>query len=339
MPAFPVPVFASALLACLCVAAAVRGVPRLVLALLSLCAAQLAIIALHQHYGVAWLRLVQPVTACAIPPLAWLTFRHLAVAPVRSARELAHALPPALAAMLVVAEPVLLDPAVALVFAGYGLAMLWALRHGPDALLRERLEGGSMPLAFWRMLGLLLVISAMSDVAIALDHEFGSGRLAPWIVSGITSLTLFSLGAVSLWRAGEGTADGDGRPASPPAVDEAGDRALVDRLKRLLDERELHRDPDLTVGKLARRLVVPAKALSGAINRSEGRNVSQFVNDRRIAAACAALREGETVTSAMLQSGFRTKSNFNREFRRVTGRSPTEWLAREGSEDRVRALG
>lgn len=31
------------------------------------------------------------------------------------------------------------------------------------------------------------------------------------------------------------------------------------------------------------------------------------------------------VTTAMLESGFQTKSNFNREFRRVTGQSPANW--------------
>jgi AraC-like DNA-binding protein len=29
----------------------------------------------------------------------------------------------------------------------------------------------------------------------------------------------------------------------------------------------------------------------------------------------------------MLESGFNTKSNFNREFLRVVGKSPSEWLA------------
>jgi AraC-like DNA-binding protein len=32
-----------------------------------------------------------------------------------------------------------------------------------------------------------------------------------------------------------------------------------------------------------------------------------------------------SVTTAMLDSGFNTKSNFNREFLRVTGASPSKW--------------
>ncbi|HBT52603.1 MAG TPA: AraC family transcriptional regulator, partial [Erwinia persicina] len=34
---------------------------------------------------------------------------------------------------------------------------------------------------------------------------------------------------------------------------------------------------------------------------------------------------GETVIDVMEHVGFQTKSNFNREFRRITGKTPTQW--------------
>jgi AraC-like DNA-binding protein len=37
------------------------------------------------------------------------------------------------------------------------------------------------------------------------------------------------------------------------------------------------------------------------------------------------LQAGDSVTVAMLGSGFNTKSNFNREFLRITGRTPSTW--------------
>ncbi|MCK0097339.1 helix-turn-helix domain-containing protein [Yoonia sp. F2084L] len=33
-----------------------------------------------------------------------------------------------------------------------------------------------------------------------------------------------------------------------------------------------------------------------------------------------------SITNAMLSSGFNTKSNFNREFLRISGKSPSDWL-------------
>ncbi|MGL5010519.1 MAG: helix-turn-helix domain-containing protein [Paracoccaceae bacterium] len=85
-------------------------------------------------------------------------------------------------------------------------------------------------------------------------------------------------------------------------------------------------DPNLTLAHLARKLRVPAKTLSAAINRATGENVSRFVNAERIRHAQSILLRGETVTEAMLASGFNTKSNFNREFLRVAGASPSDWL-------------
>ena len=93
-----------------------------------------------------------------------------------------------------------------------------------------------------------------------------------------------------------------------------------------MDEDRPYLDPDLTLARLARRLHVPIKQLSAAINLVKGENVSRYVNGFRIRAARTSLEEGETVTEAMLSSGFNTKSNFNREFARVTGQSPSAFL-------------
>jgi len=73
-------------------------------------------------------------------------------------------------------------------------------------------------------------------------------------------------------------------------------------------------------------LGVPVKQLSEAINKVTGENVSRYINAARINEAKAVLSSGENVTSAMLSPGFNTKSNFNREFLRVAGVSPSEWL-------------
>lgn len=71
---------------------------------------------------------------------------------------------------------------------------------------------------------------------------------------------------------------------------------------------------------------MPARQISGAVNRLAGKNVSQYINDIRISEACRLLRDTDmSVTSAMLDAGFQTKSNFNREFRRVTTLSPVSW--------------
>ena len=86
------------------------------------------------------------------------------------------------------------------------------------------------------------------------------------------------------------------------------------RLQALLQKEPLFLDPDLTLSRLARRMLVPVKALSSAINQSSGDNVSRFINSYRIEHACDLLDQARSITSTMFDSGFQTKSNFNREF-------------------------
>ena len=74
---------------------------------------------------------------------------------------------------------------------------------------------------------------------------------------------------------------------------------------------------------------VPARRLSAAVNRVHARNVSHDINGFRIAEACRLLTEtDQPVLRIMVDVGFLTKSNFNREFRRITNMSPSAWRAK-----------
>lgn len=327
LPTFPVPAFAALVLGVLALVAARRAEARAGLwlpALILACALQAALVALVQHYGVAALRAVQPVTACAIPPLAWLTFQRTA----QGGRTLRSALPhlavPTAAALLVVAAPPGVDALLPAVFAGYGAAILWHARPGADAVPGLRLETGERPAWLWRLIGVALIGSAASDALIAGAIAAGRPEAGPWIVTFGSTATLALVGWVAV--AGDlrpaPVRDDAQRPAAPLAANEA-DAALVARLDELLATSDLHLDPDLTLSRLARRLGVPAKRLSAAVNRVTGSNVSRHVNARRVADACARLRAGESVTAAWLASGFAARSNFNREFKRVTGTVPS----------------
>lgn len=98
--------------------------------------------------------------------------------------------------------------------------------------------------------------------------------------------------------------------------------------------RQLYLDPDLTLARMARMLGVPAKVLSAAVNQASGGNVSRYVNGWRITRAAELWARGTPVTSAMLESGFATKSNFNREFQRIKGCTPSQWRDRAAAHSR-----
>jgi AraC-like DNA-binding protein len=328
MPTLPIPMIIALLLGVFLVhRLAARETHASLLALIGICAVQSALIALVQHYGVSFLRPVQPVLAMAIPPVAWRAFNQASGGVEVPYRLLAHASGPLAALLCLAIHPALLDVLIPASFSAYGLAILFRLQGGEDSLLHSRLEGGGLPLLAWRVIALSLLASAACDVLIAYSIASGNAGLLRWLPSLVSSLSLLSLGAVSLSRAIESRREGGEEGAVVSEEEAARDQQIIARLEAYGESHRPYLDPDLTLARLSRKLVLPAKQLSAAINRVKGENVSRYVNRQRVEHACRLLRNGSSITAAMLESGFNTKSNFNREFLRVMKKPPREWIA------------
>jgi AraC-like DNA-binding protein len=108
-------------------------------------------------------------------------------------------------------------------------------------------------------------------------------------------------------------------------------KAIFERWEQVVAERQLYKqEGGITLEHAGRILVIPARQISQAINRIYGGSFSQYLNDCRVKAAQFLLTEQEDmhITTLMLEAGFSTKSNFNKEFQRVTGVSPSEYRKR-----------
>ena len=329
MIALPIPLIVSLVLAFLAarlVAEGGRG--RLFIALLLACSVQGLVVSLTQYYGIHALRLLQPVTAACIPPLAWLAFMAALLRPVSLRRDWPHLAAPVFMLFCMLFAPATLDVVLPGTFLAYGAAMLWHLRTAEE-LPFARLAADALPRYIWLSAAGALILSAVSDTGYAALMLTGHASLAPLLVSLTSSLALLAVGLICL--APDAATEVEADPSSPPEVTDD-DAALLKRLETLMDKDRPWLDPDLTLARLARRLHVPIKQLSAAINRATGDNVSRYINAHRIGHACATLEAGHSVTEAMLASGFNTKSNFNREFRRVTGTVPSAFLQSRASE-------
>ncbi|WP_373502123.1 helix-turn-helix domain-containing protein [Aestuariivirga sp.] len=327
MPVLPIPmIIALLLLGFLIHRLVTRETHATLLALIAACALQSAIIALVQYYGFTAIRPLQPILATLIPPIAWFAFARASGGEGQSHTLAWHGIAPALAVVFLLTSPMLLDVLIPLSFAGYGAAMLLRLWQGEDSLPHSRLQGGATPLLAWRIIAVSLIASAGCDVLIAYNLAMGQNAVLHWVPSLVSSLSLLSLGALGLSHAIESQRDDPADDVSPSQADLDRDQAIIARLDDYVAAQRPFVDPDLTLARLARKLTVPAKQLSAAINRIKGENVSRYINRQRIEDACRILLEGQSVTNAMLDSGFNTKSNFNREFLRVKGASPSKWL-------------
>ena len=300
----------------------VPGSRRYFVAFLVLYALQGVIVGLHFGYGIRALAPIQPVTASVMPPLAFLAFQGLTGS--ASPQPWRHLAAPLLTCAAMAFARMLIDPLLLVIFLAYGFA-LWRLTRtgGMEVMAEASLQRMRPALRAARLTAGLMLFFALTDAALAVYTEWNGAESVPLVV---TIMNLGALAAVALYyfapvRVIERSAETD----APDPRDEA----IVARAAAALEERSLYSNENLSLARIARKAGIPARELSSAINRATGLNVSQFVNNRRIDAACRLLDEtGKSATSIMLDVGFSTKSNFNREFRRVTGMSPRQWRAR-----------
>lgn len=321
-----------------------RWHPLLILLVVAV-AAQSLLVALVQHYGITALRGLQPVTASALPPLTWCAFVAVQVRPLR-ARDAWHGLAPLLVLLSLRFWPDGLDLLIIGSFVAYGVVLLLALLPGAADLPLARLASGNVPRWLWRFVALSMLVSALGDGLIYWNQLMHWGESRLLLISAMSSLMLLALGSIGLspeWRtaeASQGIPDLHHTPWPIPSdepdpvhadpqspVMESADPALLARLDAYMREARPWLNPDLNLVALARKLGVPSKTLSAAVNLGYGENVARYVNRHRIQHACTLLRAGQPVTSALYDSGFNTKSNFHREFLRIHQMTPTQWLA------------
>lgn len=327
MPVLPIPMInALLLLGLLLHRMLTRKTHPALLILIGCCAVQSAIIALVQYYGVTGLRVFQPLFATVIPAVAWLAFRQASVGRLRKKDLCLHAVGPAVALISLVIRPETLGALIPIVFATYGFAIAFALLKGEDSLPHSRLENGRISVLVWRVLAIALVASAASDVFIEIHLASGDATVLLWLPSLLSSLTLLVLGALSLSHAIESQDASLDSPTEYSAQDKERDTEILNKLETYIETHKPYLDPDLTLARLGRKLQVPEKQLSRAINKGKDENVSRYINTHRVHHACAMMQSGTSVTEAMLASGFNTKSNFNREFLRVMEINPRLWL-------------
>ncbi|CAN7462821.1 helix-turn-helix domain-containing protein [Rhizobium sp. LjRoot258] len=291
---------------------------------------QSILIGIRWGYEVIAILPAQSVVASLIAALAWISFRNLATdGPASLLRFWPHILPSVSIVALLVFWRDPIGPILTIIFLAYGAALLWLARHGPDALVSSRLDGALLSYRSLLITGVALVASAAADIAISLDLEQSGGLHAGAIVALGNVITLLILGtAASIASGSQSIVTTTSEPPAPPVPSQEDD-AIASALENLMQSRQIYRDPDLNLGRIARKMNLSARRVSMAVNRVHGVSVSQYVNDYRIRAACETLvTTDEPVTRLMFDCGFISKSNFNREFLRVAGTNPSEFRRR-----------
>ncbi len=135
--------------------------------------------------------------------------------------------------------------------------------------------------------------------------------------------------------------------ASPPAPDNADENAekrkyqksgltadAAERLHRdlitLMTETQAYRESELSLSELAGRLNAPPNHLSQVINEREGKTFYDYINTLRVnefrRLATSPESKKYTLLGLAQECGFNSKSSFHRYFKKVTGKSPSQFV-------------
>lgn len=303
-------------------------------ALLAACTVQSVLVGLRWNLGLELARYLLPVVAASVPPLVFASFDSLARAQHHRINAWIVAAPPVLVVLLIVLWVDAVDAALIAIYLVFAAALLWLARKGPDALPLARFETVASAHLSLVAGAAVLVASALVDLFVMADFMWMDGRHAAIAIAAANFFSPLILGlaatVASHSRVAEEAAD---TRSNPIGTDDPEVHEIARRLEALLREQQLFRDANLNLNRLSRRAGIPARRVSAAVNRVHGQNVSQYINGYRIEEARRLLRQtSEPVTRIMFEAGFQTKSNFNREFRRVTGMNPVTWRAQNAAE-------
>lgn len=105
-----------------------------------------------------------------------------------------------------------------------------------------------------------------------------------------------------------------------------------DKITHLFEAEDIYKNPGLTLTDLANLLNTNRNIISKVINQEYKMNFNDFVNEKRAEAVIEKLKNGEhsdnTLLGIALDCGFNSKTTFNRAFKKHTGTTPKQFIAK-----------
>jgi len=228
--------------------------------------------------------------------------------------------------VILILVPNLADLVILMTYLSFGAIILWNASNRGRELALVRISQTDGALRAMIITGIALICSAFMDLYVIADFIRTGGQNIGFSVTLIQTGFLLCIGFAAIMSQSGATENTEPEAELSPKDVTEEDEAIITRLTQLFETENLHADMELSLRRLSRRLGLPDRSVSQAINKTQNMGVSQFVNRYRIRDACKLLKNSDqSILHISLASGFMTKSNFNREFARVTGQTPTRW--------------
>ena len=112
---------------------------------------------------------------------------------------------------------------------------------------------------------------------------------------------------------------------------------LYDKIQQILANSKVIFDTDFSLQKLADLTETSYKKVSQVINEKAGCNFNNLINEYRVKEACRRMNDTEqygkyTIEAISTSVGFKSRSTFLLQFKRVTGLTPSEYQRAQKSD-------
>jgi len=288
-------------------------------------------------FDAPWAARLQPLVAVMVAPSAYLGFLALTQDLGLSWRKFIPltGVPVAAAQLAILARvPISADMIVLAINCVYLFLIARLLRCEPDDFVHVAPHALIIARSAIKATIVLLGMMIAADLSIVAASLFASDAYILTFLTGVSGVfTAFIflvalVGAPMLLQVKKSAATN----VEGPTEDDRVTRAALDAL---MNDTHLYTDSNLTLARVARRLSVPVRDVSNAINRTTSENFSRYINGFRIRHAQGTLRDTElSITEVMFEAGFVSKSSFNTEFRRLTGQTPSQFRAKRAATSR-----
>jgi AraC-like DNA-binding protein len=122
-------------------------------------------------------------------------------------------------------------------------------------------------------------------------------------------------------------------PAAQATVVPVVDADVVARIRQALEQEQLYLNPTLTLAELSAHTGLAARLISFTVNNGFGQSFNDLVNGYRVAEVKRRLATPDvrrlTLLGIAFESGFNSKTTFNRIFKQFTGTAPRDYRVAE----------
>ncbi len=179
----------------------------------------------------------------------------------------------------------------------------------------------------YRLFFIQLMAFVIIHLIVVLEMEFPSWHLESDLISSMIFVFFFFAFVLTIIVFPNGTLPDQHRSRYQLSLlPEKQKQVIKDQLTRLLATEKMYLDPDLTLSLVASKMNVSSNHLSQVINETLKKNFNQLINEYRVNEVKRLISdEQKTLLNIAYESGFNSKSAFNRIFKGIEGQTPSTY--------------